>query len=69
MQVYVFIWISQLVLITKVIPYLIAENSVIARDDRMKTVLINFILKIVNEYVTLVFRDRYVKYLFNSDWV
>ena len=47
----------------------IAENIVLTRDDGMKTVLINFTLNIVNEYVTFVFRDRDVKYIFNGDWV
>ena len=59
--------ISKLVLIATVIS--IAENSIIAREDGMKTVLINFSLKIVDESVTLVFRDRELKYLFNGDWV
>ena len=70
-QVYLVVSISHLVLIAIVIS--IAENSVIAREDAasLKVLLMKFtlILKIVNESVTLIFRDRDVKCLFNGDWV
>ena len=65
----VVISISQLVLIAMVIS--IAENSIIAREDEisLKVLLIKFTLtlKIVEECVTLIFRDRDVKCLFNGD--